>query len=37
MVSVTTTQLRFCSEKAAINNTYMSMCDYVPIKLYLQK
>lgn len=28
MVSVTTTQLRFCSEKAAINNTYMSMCDY---------
>lgn len=36
-VSVTTTQLCSCSVKAAIDNTYITMCNSILIKPYLQK
>jgi hypothetical protein len=35
-VSVTTTQICYCREKAATDNTKMSECGWVSIKLYLQ-
>lgn len=37
MVSVATTQFCIWSEKTAIDNMEANECDYVPVKLYLEK